>query len=52
MRLILDRRRHERGLRPALPVKLPGDPRIRDLVVTPHSLADYDVSDDEEETER
>ncbi len=52
VRLILDRRRHERGLRPALPVKLPGDPRIRDLVVTPHSLADYDVSDDEEETER
>jgi hypothetical protein len=49
VRLILDRRRHQRGLRPALPVKLPDDPKIRDLTVTPHSLADYDSHDPEEE---
>ena len=49
VRLILDRRRHAQGLRPALPVKLPDDSKIRELVVTPHRLADYDL-DDEEET--
>ncbi len=49
VRLILDRRRYEQGLRPALPVKLPDDSKIRELVVTPHRLADYDL-DDEEET--
>ena len=49
VRLILDRRRRERGLRPALPVKLPDDPAIRELTVTPHSLAEYD--DTEEETD-
>ncbi len=48
VRLILDRRRHERGLRPALPIHLPTDPKIRDLVVTPHPLADYDPKDKEE----
>ncbi|MEE9156689.1 MAG: IS21 family transposase [Gemmatimonadota bacterium] len=42
VRLVLDRRRHERGQKPALPVKLPADPRVRDLHVTPHPLADYD----------
>lgn len=45
VRLILDRRRHERGLQPPLPVALPDDPRVRDLVVTPHRLADYDPED-------
>lgn len=55
VRLVLDRRRHARGLRPALPVQLPDDPRIRELVVTPHPLADYDLDDDdndEQETDR
>lgn len=50
VRLILDRRRHERDLSPTVPVQLPDDPRIRDLVVTPHRLADYDP-DDEKETD-
>ena len=49
VRLVLDRRRHERGQKPALPVKLPADPRIRNLHVTPHSLADYDPDDDKED---
>ena len=51
VRLILDRRRHERGLLPALPVQLPDDPRIRELTVTPHALADYDTPNDEEDDE-
>lgn len=40
---VLDRRREERGLLPPLPVALPDDPRVRDLVVTPHALAGYDA---------
>jgi hypothetical protein len=28
-----------------LPVDLPDDPRVRDLVVRPHPLADYDPPD-------
>jgi transposase len=39
---VLDRRREERGLLPPSPVVLPDDPRVRNLVVTPHSLASYD----------
>lgn len=50
VRFILDRRRHERGQRPALPVRLPDDPKIRDLTVTPHPLTAYDP-DDEKETD-
>ena len=38
----LDRRREERGLLPPTPVHLPDDPRVRNLHVTPHSLARYD----------
>ena len=39
---VLDRRREERGLLPPSPVLLPDDPRVRNLVVTPHALASYD----------
>lgn len=45
VRLILDRRRHARHQPPPLPVTLPDDPKVRDLVVTPHDLADYDPED-------
>lgn len=51
VRLILDRRRHQRGLQPALPIQLPDDPAIRQLVVTPHPLADYDPDPDDEDAE-
>ena len=47
VRLVLDRRRAQRGQPPPLLVELPDDPRVRELVVTPHPLADYDP---EEET--
>lgn len=39
----LERRRHARGQLPPIPVELPDDPRLRTLVVKPHSLAAYDV---------
>lgn len=39
---ILDQRARARGVRPPLHVVLPDDPRVRDLVVTPHSLEPYD----------
>jgi transposase len=42
VRQILDRKRHEQGLPPPIPVTLPDDPRIRDLVVRPHDLNRYD----------
>jgi len=42
VRLVLERREKERGTPPTLPVELPEDPRVRDLIVRPHSLVDYD----------
>jgi transposase len=38
----LDRRSHERGQPPPVPVDLPDDPRVRGLVVHPHALSTYD----------
>jgi len=46
VRLVLDRRRHARGQVPPLPVALPDDSRVRDLVVVPHDLASYDPETD------
>lgn len=43
VRQVLDRKRHERGLPPALPVRLPDDPRLREAVVRPHCLHDYET---------
>jgi len=42
VRHCLERRRHERQLPPALPVHLPDDPRVRNLIVRPHALDTYD----------
>ncbi len=42
VRLILERRCRERGTPPPVPVRLPDDPRVRDVVVTPHDLNTYD----------
>jgi hypothetical protein len=50
---ILDRRARARGEQPPLDVVLPDDPRVRDLVVTPHDLGCYDqLSDDSFDVER
>ena len=48
---LLDRRRQSRGQPPAIAVELPDDPKVRDLVVTPHPLADYDSLDEDEQEE-
>jgi hypothetical protein len=40
---LLDQRTRARKARPPIPVVLPDDPRVRDLRVTPHTLADYDA---------
>lgn len=45
VRLILDRRRQRRHAKPPIAIELPDDPRVRDLVVTPHDLADYDLEE-------
>jgi hypothetical protein len=42
VRLALERRREQREQPPPLAVALPADPRVRDLVVQPHRLGDYD----------
>jgi len=48
VRLVLDRRRRQRQQPPPVPVALPDDPRVRDLVVIPHRLADYDPEDSDD----
>jgi transposase len=40
---LLDQRARARRQPPPIAVVLPPDPRVRDLRVTPHSLADYDA---------
>jgi transposase len=42
VRLALERRREQRDQPPPLPIDLPADKRVRDLVVSPHKLDDYD----------
>jgi transposase len=42
VRQILDRLRHAQGQPPPIPVALPDDPRVRDLVVRPQPLTDYE----------
>ena len=40
---VLERNRAASGQAPALPLALPDDARVRDLVVRPHALKDYDA---------
>lgn len=40
---ILDRRRHQHGQTPPIAIPLPDNPRVRDIVVRPHSLESYDA---------
>jgi hypothetical protein len=42
VRHVLEQRRRQRDQPPPLPVELPDDPRVRDLVVKPHPLESYD----------
>lgn len=47
VRYVLERMRQEAGKSPALPLSLPDDPRVQNLVITPHSLSSYDQFDEE-----
>jgi hypothetical protein len=51
VRQILERRRREQNLPPPVEIALPNDPRIRDIVVVPHSLSGYDLAPKELEEE-
>lgn len=46
---ILDQRRRATGAPPSIHVMLPDDPRVRETVVTPHALGDYDSLADKEQ---
>ena len=46
VRLILDRRARARHEPPPVRVRLPDDPKVRDLPVIPHPLEDYDPEDE------
>ncbi len=52
VRLVLERR--QRGAPPPVPVRLPPDPRVRDLVVKPHELSGYDalIGEDDDDDPR
>jgi transposase len=52
LRQILDRIRRDRGALPPMPVELPDDPRIKNLVVQPHPLEDYDAVPSKPEEEK
>jgi len=52
VRHFVDQHRARRGARPPLPVHLPDDPRVRDLSVRPHNLADYEQLTRQESHER
>jgi transposase len=43
VRQVLERRRREQSLPEPVAIAVPPDPRIQNLVVVPHDLADYDV---------
>jgi hypothetical protein len=43
VRQILETGQRAAGERPVIPVELPDDPRVRDLVVRPHPLESYDA---------
>jgi transposase len=47
LRHILDRNRHAQKKLPPLAVELPKDPRVQNLVVTPHPLHTYDHIDED-----
>ncbi|MBZ0187464.1 MAG: IS21 family transposase [Candidatus Obscuribacterales bacterium] len=51
VRLVLERRRREKNMPPPVEIVVKDDPRIRDLVVIPHSLSSYDMLHADKENE-
>lgn len=52
VRHFIDLQRAQRGASPPIPVTLPDDPRVRDLAVRPHDLAEYEKLAQESSDER
>jgi transposase len=52
VRHFIDLHRAQRGLTPPIPVTLPDDPRVRELTVRPHNLAEYEKLSQEMPDER
>ncbi|MGH7015378.1 MAG: IS21 family transposase [Stellaceae bacterium] len=52
VRHFIDLHRAQRGQSPPIPVTLPDDPRVRDLAVRPHNLAEYEKLAQESSDER
>jgi len=52
VRHFIDLHRAQRGASPPIPVTLPDDPRVRDLAVRPHDLAEYEKLAQESSNER
>jgi transposase len=52
VRHFIDLHRAQRGASPPIPVTLPDDPRVRDLAVRPHDLAEYEKLVQESSDER
>lgn len=48
VRTILEKRRHDKNKSPLINLDLPQDKRVRELVVKPHNLTDYDNLDGQE----
>ena len=51
VRLVLERRRRQRGASPPMLVHLPEDQRVRELAVRPHDLATYDTLHEDQDHE-
>ncbi|MGA7539079.1 MAG: hypothetical protein WBW93_09945 [Steroidobacteraceae bacterium] len=52
VRHFIDRHQAQRAASPPIPVTLPDDPRVRDLTVRPHDLAEYEKLAQESSDER
>lgn len=51
VRQLLERDAHLAGTPPPVAIRLPDDPRVRDLIVRPHALSDYDQISNHNNTE-
>ena len=51
VRQCLERRRQQRELPPPVAVTLPDDPRVREMEIRPHDLADYDMNTEQEKND-
>ena len=51
VRMVLERRRHQRGEPPPLPVALPDNDAIRNATVRPHPLSCYDPAPEDSDVD-